>query len=289
MATSKRNGNGTSVAKTNGKGKAVGKALDLNTMFEQDAGVGQETMGRDDYAIPRLNIVQPLSPVMQKKDPAYNKDAEMGSILETVTKTLYDGEDGIVVVPVGFSKNHNEWKPRGTKGGGGFVANHGSDASILSSCKQDDRGRFFNKEGNQIIPTAEYVVFIVQDDGQYLPAVISMSSTQLKKSKQWNMLINQFRLPSKDGGSFNPPMFARSYRLTTVIESNDKGTWAGWNIEPGDLLNDKKAIPNGAEIYAAAKAMREGIAQGKMRVVEPESNVSAHAEEVGQDVDDVPF
>ena len=65
-----------------------------------DAGVGQETMSRDDYMIPRLQVLQSLSPQVNKRDGSYVEGAEAGFIYNTVTQEAYDGEKGIVVVPV---------------------------------------------------------------------------------------------------------------------------------------------------------------------------------------------
>ena len=41
--------------------------------------------------------------------------------------------------------------------------------------------------------TNEYFVFVVDDDGVYSPALISMSSSGLKKSKRWNSMINRLQ------------------------------------------------------------------------------------------------
>ena len=49
--------------------------------------------------------------------------------------------------------------------------------------------------------------FEVDDDGVYSPALISMSSSGLKKSKRWNSMINRLQIPHPNGsGTINPAM-----------------------------------------------------------------------------------
>ena len=75
----------------------------------------------------------------------------------------------------------------------------------------------FLPNGNEVVRTNEYFVFVVDDDGVYSPALISMSSSGLKKSKRWNSMINRLQIPHPNGsGTINPAMFGLAYRLTSV-------------------------------------------------------------------------
>ena len=112
---------------------------EFQTEFEQDAGTASEGMGRDDIMIPRFNILQSLSPQAVKADPAFIKGAEPGSIINTVSNELHEGEAGIKVVPVAYRRAFIEWLPR-DKDGGGFVADHGTDSSLYDAIKPDDKG-----------------------------------------------------------------------------------------------------------------------------------------------------
>tara|TARA_R110000796_G_scaffold124600_1_gene239061 strand:+ start:12387 stop:13196 length:810 start_codon:yes stop_codon:yes gene_type:complete len=234
-----------------------------------DAGVGQETMSRDDYMIPRLQVLQSLSPQVNKRDGSYVEGAEAGFIYNTVTQEAYDGEKGIVVVPVSYRRAYIEWKPRGS--GGGLVNDHGSDSSILKNCTQDSESyRDVTAEGNEIVTTAEYYVYIVDvETGVYNQALLSMSSSQLKKSKRWNSMIAQLQVPNPKGGTFNPACFYNAYTLTTVPEENDKGSWFGWQVDQkydaqsGGII---KNIPQGDQIYLAARTFREQIQSGNVKV-----------------------
>ena len=91
-------------------------------------------------------------------------------------------------------------------------------------------------------------------DGGYQNAVISMSSSQLKKSSRWNslMLSQKVKGPS---GMFTPPTYAFTYKLASVSESNDRGSWFGFSIEKGSQVTD-------ASIYGESKAFAQSASAG---------------------------
>lgn len=233
--------------------------------FLDDAGAGSESMGKDDLAIPRLTILQALSPACQKRENTYVEGAEPGEIFDTVGLIVFPGEAGIRVIPCTYSRKHIEWKPRSE--GGGFVADHGPDPAILATCTRNDKGQYINKVGNAIVPTAEYFVLIYDDEtGVATPYVLSMSGAQLKHSRRWNTIINTLRVPSPKGGTFNPAMFYRSYQLTTAPESNDQGSWFGWSIKGVEMVPE---LPGGMEVYAMAKAFRNSVMEGTVKAAAP--------------------
>lgn len=238
--------------------------------LEEDAGAGQEGMTRDDFAIPRIVILQDLSPFVKKTEDKYVEGAEAGMLMDTVSNALFPGFPGITIIPVSYRRTHIEWIPR--TDGGGFVADHGPDPAILDKCTKDDKGNYVNAEGNHIVATAEYFIYIVDPEtGAYLPFVLSMSKSQLKKAKAFNTMINQLRIPRAqglnggNGGTFNPAMFYLTYQLETTPERNDQGSWFGFKIRPGKPVTE---LPNGEDIYLAARNFRKSIAEGKVKASE---------------------
>lgn len=242
------------------------RALAKPINFAADARKGQETMSMADFAIPRLTILQDLSPQVQKRDALYIADAEPGDICDVVTGVLYDGNEGITFIPVSYSRDHIEWIPR--KKGGGFVANHGADGSIIDKCERGDKGEITTKDGHEIKITPTYFGFLVDDStGEFSPFVLGMTGSQAKKSRKWNTMINQLRVKDDSTGeSFNPAMWYRSYKLATVPENNDQGSWFGWAITPGTNTVD---LPQGEKIYRDAIIFREGIQSGKIVATRP--------------------
>ena len=113
--------------------KAVAKkkdnvvALVNEDMLFEDQGAGAEGIGSQDLMVPRITILQSMSPQVNKRDGKYVEGAEIGHIFNTVSNEAVDGEQGITVVPIKYRRAHIEWKPNR----GGFVRDHGADASIL--------------------------------------------------------------------------------------------------------------------------------------------------------------
>ncbi len=252
--------------------KQLTTQADISAMLAEDAGAGQESMDRSDYAIPRLRILQDLSPQVKKTEQGYIKGAEAGMICDPVSESLFSGEHGLLVIPISYRRSHIEWKVR--EKGGGIVADHGPDGAILDKCTKDDRGRSILPNGNQITINAEYFVFVVDPEtGSYSPYVLGMAGTQLKKARRWNTMINQLRIANPSGeGTINPAMFYRSYKLSTEPERNDQGSWFGWHITP-----DKATIefPAGNQLYLAAREFRKQIVAGNVKAQQPSEDHDA--------------
>lgn len=239
--------------------------------FEADAGLGQEQMTKDDFAIPRLNILQSLSPQVRKKEAAYIEGAEEGQIFDAISQRTRDGDEGLTIVPVSYRRTHIEWKLR--EQGGGFVADHGAEgAALLSKCKKDEKRRDILPSGNQLVATMEYFLMVLEDGG-FSPYVLSLTSSQLKVGRRWNTMMNQLRVPRSDGkGTFNPAMFYLSYSLQTVPESSASGDYFNWKISPSKPVLE---MDNGEEIYVACRDLRESIMSGAVRAANPSTDGDA--------------
>jgi len=239
----------------------------LAAMMMEDEGAGRENMTAKDLAIPRLTILQALSPVCTKGDPAYIKEAEVGEIFDNIQGERFSGDSGIVVVPVTYRRTYLEWKPR--KLGGGFVADHGADPEILKLAERNEAGQDVLPNGNTLIQTAEYYCVMINPlTGIPHHVVISMASTQFKKAKLWNSMMSNLMIPRPDGkGVFNPAIFYQSYLMTTVPESNDKGSWFGWKIVPHKPTVE---LAEGGELYLGCRTFRTAIAAGEVKVAAPD-------------------
>ena len=108
-------------------------------------------------------------------------------------------------------------------------------------------------------------------DGIPSPALIVMKSTQLKKSRKWNSMMQSVKMKGSNG-LFTPPMFSQIYRMTIMSESNDKGKWHGWEIEKVGAVED-------AGVYETAKSFAASIKAGEVKAKPQEEN----AKEEGKD------
>lgn len=240
--------------------------------MEADAGGGFENATKDSFAIPYIVILQSMSPQCKKSEGAYIKGAEEGMLINSVTSEVLDGqEEGIVIVPCAYKYAFVEWITR--ENGGGFIAEHDPvvGAALQKTSHKDDKGRDILPNGHQLNPTHSFFVLVVDEEtGVHKPAVISCTSTQIKFAKRWMTLMNQLRLPRADGSLFQPPMFSHSYNLLTVAQSNEKGSWFGW--QAGEATRVDITTPDGVALYTEARAFKESVNKGEVRVAQPEQD-----------------
>jgi hypothetical protein len=228
-------------------------AIALAGAFETDAHAGFDGMSQEDFALPFLKLLTNTSP-----EVGVLEGALPGKILNSVTGELYDGKKGIEVIPVAYVRQYIEWAPRGS-GSGAPVAMYPATSDVLSRThREPGDNKDYLDNGNYIENTANYYVMIVSEQGVPEPALITMKSTQLKKSRKWNSMMQSVKVQGKNG-LFTPPMYSQLYRLTTVAESNDKGKWYGWEVE-------RTGAVESADIYNAAKAFAQSVGSGDVKV-----------------------
>ena len=208
--------------------------------LEEASGEGLEFVSAKDLKLPILKILYANSPVLDKNDGKYIANAEKGDIYNEVTGNLWKGTDGIIVVPCLYINTFNEWKDKGDRDSPGRPINIHTDPSIMSETKRGDDNKDRLPNGNYVEDTGNHFVFILDKD--YLAqeqAVIAMKSTQKKKSKTWNSMM-QTRRAKGTKGFFRPPSWATTYRLTTTRESNSQNVWYGWVVEFDNFLDTTK-------------------------------------------------
>ena len=226
--------------------------LDLAVLAEDSksmSGFGTLNLSRD-TAIPYISILQTSSPQVNPSKAEHLESAKAGQLFNTVTQETFDT---LKVIPVFYHLKYVEWKPR--EQGGGFINSHDADSGIIGQTKRDPmNGKMTLPNGNHIVQTAYHYVLMLDANGGYQNAVISMSSSQLKKSRRWNslMLSQKIKGPS---GMFTPPTYAMTYTLSSVSESNDRGSWFGFSIEKGEQVTD-------ASIYGESKAFAKSASSG---------------------------
>lgn len=218
-------------------------------------GTGYENVTANDLLIPRLTIIQGLSPQVTQGKPEFDPNARVGMIYDV---GLQEGfPEGVQIVALHYAKAYLEWAPRST--GKGLIEIH-EDADILDNTERDEKNRNVLPNGNYIAETAQF--YILNLTANRRKSFIPMTSTQLKKSRRLLTLAQSERLTRPDGTEFVPPLFYRTYNLTTVPESNAEGNWMGWKIERGPALSE---IDNFKQIITEIKEFRESIVKGEVR------------------------
>ncbi len=230
-------------------------------MYEAEEGVGLENITSEDVAIPMLTVLQSLSPECKKIDGRYIKGAEEGMILHTLTKELFDGKQGVTVIPCYREKLIIEWRPR-TKGGG-MVKVHEYSEALMQTTWKNDKGEYINQAGNVLDLTMQYYCFLMKPDGSFDRVLIPLSRTQLKTSRKWVGLITSRVMKRANGSTFTPPIFSHAYILTTVSQSNEKGSWYGWDVQLGSVVKDPY-------IFQAVKHFHDQVKAKEVKAVTPE-------------------
>ncbi len=220
---------------------------------------GLENVTSRDLIIPRLVILQALSPQLNERKPEYIKDARVGMFCDTALGDVF--QDQILLLPCYFAVVYLEWAPRAS--GKGLVANHGTDANCLNNTTRDADGKNVTKDGNYIAETATYFCLNLTAGGRR--CFVPLTSTQLKASRKWMTLITNQRLTRLDGTEFTPPIFFRSWKAILTHETNAKGDWFGWKFEPGE--NVFEIDPSGALLKEAKdfyEQARSGLVSGDL-------------------------
>jgi len=236
------------------KAKATEVAQEVIS-WEGMAGEGLENVTKDDVLIPRLAILQGLSPQLKKSKAEYIPGAVAGDICDLGTGQNFG--DKVTIVPVHYSKVWIEWAPRET--GQGLVEIHKTE-DALDDCVKNEKGKMVNPAGNIIEETAQFYCLNLDADCQM--CFLSFASTQLKKARLLNTLAMHTKLHRADGSKYTPPLFYQTFELGVAEEGNNKGEWIGWTVAKGVPIS---TLENGKEIFDYAVNFRRQIKAGEVK------------------------
>ena len=160
---------------TKNQNELVERELDSNLPM------GFEDEESDDVIIPRVKVIQALSP--ERKD----KIADEGDIINSLTKEKLNGKK---FIPVFKFNNNVWWRDRANGGGIQCIARDGkvgrtSDDTIVM-CAQCRRCEFDNtKQGRDAVPTCtKYINFLGFFEGERFPIILSFSKTCYNEGKK---------------------------------------------------------------------------------------------------------
>lgn len=210
----------------------------LKAMQESESGF--EGTGAGDYSIPFLALLQKLSPQCDESDDAYVQGAKPGLFYNGATGKLHTT---VRVIPCFYKRSMVEWKPER----GGFVAQH--EPGVEEGLPKNDRGVPTLPNGNLLVDTRYFMCLQLDEEGNRSPIVVALTSTQLKKAKTWMSRMQALKVEGPHG-KFTPPMYSHVWVLSSMDESNDKGSWKGIKMELEGPVNS-------AEMFAEAKQNRE--------------------------------
>ena len=205
-------------------------AIEDRPSFIPQGHAGTENVGTDDLSIPRLDVIQSLSPQRKKSDPAYIEGAEEGLLFNSVTGKLYGKE--VAFVPCYFRKEYIIWKDRDS--GGGF--NGAFDDRAEAERKAHELGRNY-----EVVDTAQHFGLIVHPDMSMEQVVLSCAKSKLKMSRQLNTLA---RMTNADS-------FASLYRIEAIEVKGEKGDYFSMKVARMGWCPEA--------VYEAGKALYDAV------------------------------
>lgn len=205
----------------------------------QNAGnAGNENVSAGDLAIPRLNLLQSLSPQCIKAKAEYVEGAEPGLIHNSVTNELVKS---LRVVNLYFDSGFVCFKKRAE--GGGFEGRHATHQAAVDHLVSENK----QVDSHDISQSADHYLMIIDENDQPVsPAMISMSSSKLAVSDAWNSQIQM-----KTQGA--APRFAAIWNLSSIDVTNRRGdAYANYSVTFDGFVSEA--------LLAEAQKQYEGIA-----------------------------
>ena len=227
---------------------------------------GSEEVTIQDITIPRLSMVQDLSPQRKKNNAEYIEGCEEGMLFNTVTNQLY--ADPVLFVPVYFRLEWLVWKHRDAGGGlQGVCASQEEAVALVAAHPLAGQMTEKNEPVLEVQDTAQHFGLLLDpnspaEDPRATEIVVSMSKSQLKPSRQLN---SQVRIAGGD-------RFERYYRLSAAQVDGARGEYYNWKVEQLGFVAEA--------IFAQAEALYESVVSGKRDV---ERDDATSEEEVDDD------
>jgi hypothetical protein len=197
---------------------------------------GNEQVDSNDIILPRIGIIQAISPQLKKNDPKYIQGAEQGHLYNTLTDELY-GAEGILFVPVLFRKEWIAFKDR--EKGGGFKGAWPFADEVRANTEIE---QMEDAADIEIMESHSHIGFVVKPDGSLEQAIIACTKSAIKFSRKLNSLVTMSGVDR----------FAKAYAVSTVEASSAKGDYYTYDAKPAGFVN-QEVYKEGESLYEFLK------------------------------------
>lgn len=246
------------MAKTTAVAKQPTTKKDVMALdFTHDIGAGMEGTDKESFSIPFLRVIQKTSPEVDEADAKYNSKAKPGMLVNSVTGELFNGKEGITFLPCAFQRRFIRWGERGSDDSGfkGELL-----PEVVAQMREDGEAEMTDEglriDGDKLSDTRSHFG-LVETSAGIQQVLFPLTSTQIKKSKQLMSILSAVKVKSGDK-LVTPPTWMNKIKVTTCIESNNKGSWYGVSFEHAGFIDD-------AEIYALGKSFHDAVVGGQAR------------------------
>ena len=210
---------------------------ELPEHLKNTGSVGNEEVGAEDQTIPRLNLLQKASPQCDETKPEFLAEAKAGLFHNSVTNELYTK---LYVINLLYRKTVAAFKKRDL--GGGFAGNHANTAAAVEALTAEG----LDPKSYDLVETGNHYCLILDENGApKQPALLSMNGSKLRVSNQWNTQI----LARGD----NIPRYSGVWQLSSVIQSNAKGSWSNISIDYVGYASEE-LVNEAAKLYTALQS-----------------------------------
>lgn len=205
--------------------------------WAKDGSRGNENVGAKDLVLPRLEIIQGQSPILDT-----NPDAKEGMFFNSATQDLMEGP--VFIIPVYYRMEYLIWKDQDS--GGGFFG------AFETQKEAENRLQEVVSDGEEpseleIVDTPVHYCLRVREDMSTEQIVISMPKSKTKVSRKWNATIQIV------GGD----RFARVYQVSTFKDKNKQGKgFQNLVIQPAGFAS-KALFDAAAKVYETFRT--EGV------------------------------
>ena len=193
--------------------------------------LGNENVSSEHISVPRVKLLQKMNHEVDPNHSEYLEGAKEGDFINTVTGENYGSS--MYVVNVHFKEEYVVWRKRTE--GGGLVGNFTTRKEAEDHL--EDNG--LKVEEHDITQTQIHTLLRLDEktaEISDIPFLFDCASSKLKVSREWNTKI------MKQGGD----RFSYLWKMSSVPQSNAKGSWVNIDIQGVDWLKD--------EIYEGVKA-----------------------------------
>lgn len=196
---------------------------DLPAHLLDGTGAGNENVSADDMTIPRLDLIQQLSPQLDPSSPKFIEGVKLGDIVDSLSGEVFRS---VFLMNLRFEIKWQVFKDR--KLGGGFEGSFDTEAQALAHLDENNLPR----ANYNVTETAIHTCLMLDDQGTpKQPVLLYLSGSKMKVSKGWNSMIT-LKNPKAD-------RFASVWCVTAVPEKNRQGQpyqnfkvdFAGWAPE----------------------------------------------------------
>ena len=207
---------------------------ELPDHLKNQGSVGNEEVTAEDQTIPRLTLLQKLSPQCDESKPEYIEGAKAGEFHNSVTNERYSE---VYVMNLFYRKTVAAFKKRDL--GGGFAGNYDSIESAIKALNSDG----LDPEAYDLVDTGNHYCLLLDEQGNpKQPILISMNGSKIRVSKQWNTQIL--------ARGENIPRYSGVWKLSPISQSNSKGSW--FNLQTDYLgYASESLVEEAAKIYTA--------------------------------------